>query len=50
VKRKAPPRCLDVPQSQYSSAVFSFNPWGFVALSMDFERERNERERGALIR
>lgn len=35
------------PQSQGSSAVFSFNPWGSVALSIDWkEKEKRERERG----
>lgn len=33
------------PQSQDFSAVFSLNPWGSVALSIDIERERNERKR-----
>lgn len=41
------------PQSQDTSAVFSFNPWGSVSLSIDLEREgkerRGERERGALF-
>lgn len=34
------------PQSQGSSAVFSFNPWSSVALSIDLEREGKERKRG----
>lgn len=33
------------PQSQDSSAVFSFHPWGSVALSIDLEREGKEKER-----
>lgn len=46
MKRRAPPKCLDIPRARIPlQFFFSFNPRGFVSLSIDFERERNEGER-----
>lgn len=45
MKRRAPPECLHRPQSKDSSAVFPFDPWGSVSLSIDLEREGKERKK-----